>query len=292
MSKETLKNTAISAILGLAAAAAAPATAYSADSASTKEAAEPEGEAAFNVVAALRTWYARWDLPTFVTQVVVPNPSNPASAVIQQQVVPAVADAKFLFLPSLGFRAGNFIATVSGMPSTQFTTPGSALGSIDRQEVDVNVGYYVLPGIVALVGYKRAELGSFTPQSSAYSSKIDAWLIGGSASAPLSDRISLYGNFAYGFAQQTYDTALVNGDTRMPGSYQIAEVGVTYRLLERETGLLKGISLQAGYRFQSYVTSATLGTFSPSAPTVPIAITKTDLRSTTDGLILGVVGVF
>jgi hypothetical protein len=115
-----------------------------------------------------------------------------------------------------------------------------------------------------------------------------------SGSFPLAGRLSAYGNFAYGFAREKTDFADAAGEDRYRGNYRIGELGLLFRLYgDAASTVLKNVSVSLGYRMQAFtVESVAIGTYAPTAPTVPISIRKSDLQTTTDGVVLGVVAVF
>lgn len=126
-------------------------------------------------------------------------------------------------------------------------------------------------------------------------SKTSGLLFGVSGSVPLagSERLSLYGNFAYGLGRNKSDLPYANGDNKLDVSYRIGEVGLSYRLLAEPIGAIKQLSLSIGYRSQTVVfKKVPLGTYANMASTTPLSIQRRNAQSTTDGIVVGLVGVF
>lgn len=239
------------------------------------------------ILAGVRTWASRWDVP------IITRTLDPVSMTIHEHYQPALSDTKFVPMPVLGIRYGNWLASATYFPETSYDTNGALAKSVKRKEYDLNVGYYILPSLAISLGYKGANIDRASDiDGSAY--KIKAILVGLSGSAPIADKLSVYGNIAYGLGQEKTEFPLANGKSKFDGNYIISEFGLSYQLVRASSSeFLKGVVLSAGYRAQTVtINSFPLGTFLPAAPTVPVSITTRDARSTTDGFVINVVGVF
>jgi hypothetical protein len=245
------------------------------------------------VFGGVRLWINQWDIPS-VRGVLIPNPTSPTSVLLQNIVVKDLSKTEVVPIPFIGVRAGNFVGSVSYFPRTGYDSRDPLLGTVDRDEFDVTLGYAVAPSLVLSLGYKHAFDNKLSGQISPSGVKIDGILLGASGAAPLVGRLSLYGNIAYGFAREKTDTPDSAGESKYSANYQIGEVGVSYLLYESTEGRpLKNVLLSFGYRAQSFtVKSVALGTFGPGPPLVLLDSQKKDIRTTTDGFVLGIVGSF
>jgi hypothetical protein len=243
------------------------------------------------VFGGLRVWANQWDIPS-IRRIFIGSPTNPSAVLLQGEK--DLSKTEFVPIPFVGLRAGNYIGSVSYFPRTSYDSRNSSLGTVRRDEFDVTLGYAVAPSAVLSVAYKHgydSKLADFVSPSGA---KIQAILIGASGSAPLAGRFSIYGNVAYGFAREKTDFSDVNGESKYSANYQIGEVGASYLLYEGSEGRpLKNVSISLGYRAQTFtVKSVPFGTVGVD-PSLDIRdLQKKDVRTTTEGLVLGIVGSF
>jgi hypothetical protein len=96
-----------------------------------------------SVTVGVRAWYMEWSTFSYLT-----DADNNNIGLTQVS-----ADDKFVFVPLLSARYGNFLASVSVMPSTDFSFVDGGSGS--RSEFDLILGYTVLPGLNLTLGYKK-----------------------------------------------------------------------------------------------------------------------------------------
>lgn len=210
------------------------------------------------VLAGVRTWASRWDVP------VLTRTLDPISMKLSDHYQTVLSETKFVPMPIVGLRYGNWLGTLVYFPETSYSTSGALAADVKRKEYDINIGYYILPTLVISLGYKRADIDRASDLI-ASSYKLKGLLAGVSGSAPIADRLSLYGSFAYGLARETTESALPNGKDKFDADYKIGEIGLSYQLV-RASGseFLKGVVLSAGYRAQSVtVNSIPLGTYLP-----------------------------
>jgi hypothetical protein len=245
------------------------------------------------VFGGVRLWINQWDIPS-LQRVLIPNPANPTSVLLQDVLLKDLSKTELVPVPFIGVRAGNFVGSVSYFPRTGYDSRDPLLGTVDRDEFDVTLGYAVAPSLVLSLGYKHAFDNKLSPLVSPSGAKVDGILIGASGAAPLVGRLSLYGNVAYGFAREKADFSDSAGESKFSANYQIGEVGVSYLLYEGTEGRpLKNVLFSFGYRAQGFtVKSVALGTFGLGSPPVLVATQKKDIRTTTDGFVLGIVGSF
>ncbi len=98
-----------------------------------------------------------------------------------------------------------------------------------RKEYDINIGYYILPTLVISLGYKRADIDRASDLI-ASSYKLKGLLAGVSGSAPIADRLSLYGSFAYGLARETTESALPNEKTNLTPITKLVKLDLVINL--------------------------------------------------------------
>lgn len=213
-------------------------------------------DSGLSVSVGARAWYAEWTTFSYYA------PNGPNEALTQVS-----ADRKFVVVPTVSVRYGDFVGSLSALPSTSFTFADGGTGK--REEFDVNVGYTVIPGLTATLGYKKVSQRDgetrYEPAGP---------VLGMSANAPLSGAFSMYGALAFGRLK-----------TPMSGGDEVVKFKADYRLTE--VGLAWGSSpgtwprrwtLTAGYRIQVMGSKEAFGT--------------QDGRDTTQGLTLGAIATF
>ncbi|MBS0509653.1 MAG: hypothetical protein JSR42_00515 [Proteobacteria bacterium] len=242
--------------------------------------------------AGIRLWANEWDFSSLSARRAV-DPSNPSNVVLRDEVVSDVSDVKFVPMPTFGARYGNFLGSITYFVPTSYSVKGVLSRDVKRSELDVTAGYFVLPSLLLSIGYKHAKVDRLIEGLDS-GQDISAILLGLSASAPLSDRLSLYGNFAYGLGRQKSDSPDPRGKDRYSSTYAIGEVGLSYRILEGRAGMfVKSLTGSIGYRAQSYTTKDVgLGTYAMANPNVPIATTTRDVQTSTNGVVVALVASF
>jgi hypothetical protein len=280
--------------LGVLVAAVSLASATPAGAQTSASDSGPEGLAALgslgelNFFAGVRIWANEWDIVTFKRVL-----SADVTPTLRDELDITTSNLEITPMPTFGVRYGNLLASLTYFVPTSYNGNGGLEQDVERREIDLNVGYYVLPSVVVSLAYKEAKVDRLIDYV-ASEQKIKGILLGVSASAPLSDRLSLYGNFAYGFGRQKSQVADASGDTKYSARYTISEVGISYRIMEGSAGaFIKSVSGSLGYRAQSYTTKdVALGTYDPSAPSTPLSITTRDGRTSTTGAVLAIVASF
>ncbi|MFN7727151.1 MAG: hypothetical protein ACK5QH_19000 [Rubrivivax sp.] len=255
----------------------------------------PEPEQ-FNVVVSQRLWFADWQQQLLNVRVVTaPTATTPAVANIDYV---RTSSAKTIPVTSLGFRYGRFLGAVSSFTSTTFGTNGdTASGQSTRSELDLSVGYQLVPGLS--VSYIRKS-GKTSATSTASTSalfggdgqlKAAANLLGVSANAPLSERLSLYGNLAGGPGRLTYNLTPSNV-LKTDARYVVGEFGLVFRAgTDLFDGKLGALTLQLGYRTQS-IHVPTTDYSSLAAYGFTVVDNQRPGRTTTEGAVVGVGLVF
>ncbi|MCB1955883.1 MAG: hypothetical protein KDG55_09410 [Rhodocyclaceae bacterium] len=248
-----------------------------------------------SVFAGLRLWANKWDVPYVTREAFLADPTNPASLMLRDLATNRVTSYEISPMPFVAVRFGDVLASVSYLPETEYDMGNALSENVKRDELDINVGYYVHPRLVLSLGYKQGKQSKTTDLIADSEVKVKGLLVGASLNAPVSGPFSLYGNFAYGLSKaENQGFKNLNGDDELDGSYKVAEIGVSYNLSHLlGSGVLKGAALTFGYR--SWVLSFDdfpVGTYAPSNPLVPVSISNQDTRSTTEGFVLGAVAVF
>jgi hypothetical protein len=159
--------------------------------------------------------------------------------------------------------------------STSYQVPGTfdfnQFGySFRRKEFDANVGYFVVPGRLAVtLGYKDVR---YTSEKTPYSWQAKGPTVGLTGNAPLADWAALYGNMAYGRPKLDDVTHFVG----QKGSYLLTEFGLAFPL-GAHSDALSGAVVTAGYRYQRISAY-------PSVSSVP----HNELYEVTQGPVIGI----
>jgi hypothetical protein len=245
----------------------------------------------------VRLWASQYDVPTAHRLVLVRD----ATTIVEQDaIVNATSKYTFAPIPFAGVRFNRFVVSASYLPSTRYDTRNASIGVIKRDELDLSVGYSILPSLVVAAAYKRVAqdrtaraTNPVTGESIRSGFQADGVALGASASLPLSGSLSLYGNVAFGAGRSRLDSADAAGQSRLDLTYRNGEVGISYLALERARDApLQSILVSAGYRAQVITTRKLgLGTYAiPSGQLIDID--RRDLTTTTDGVVVGIVAIF
>lgn len=249
-----------------------------------------------NIIASQRIWFADWEERLLDFRVIAP--STAATPPVVNAEYRNTSSARAVPITSLGFRYGRFLGTVSDFASTSFSTNGdTASGRSARSELDLSLGYQVLPGLS--LSYIRKS-GRTTATSSTSTSALfggegrleaAANLLGASANAPISERLSMYANIAVGPGRLRYSLTprdVLATDAR----YVIGDFGLVYRAAaDLFDGKLAAVTLQLGFRTQSIQVPVTdLSSLAGFGFTVQDS--QRAGRSTTEGAVVGVGLIF
>jgi hypothetical protein len=179
-------------------------------------------ESPFSATLGVRAWYTQWDTFTY----------SDDGLVLQSP-----AGTEFVLIPVLSMRYGDFVGSLSVFPSTDYSF---VTGSTNRRkEFDINVGYYVTPGVALTLGYKKIEQGD--ANGNRY--RLNGPVLGVNATAPLGDNFALYGAFALGRMKTP------SGDEiQFDADYRLGEVGLAYTLAT--PSVAKALTFTGGYRTQ------------------------------------------
>jgi hypothetical protein len=157
-------------------------------------------------------------------------------------------------IPVASLRYKNFLMSGSYMVGKKFTFP-EGFGTEERKEYDVNIGYFILPGLAATLGWKHLQ---YNDQATPYKWETSGWTVGLSGSAPIASTVSIYGNMAYG--RPKVDDKSAFRDVR--GKYFLTELGLAFPL-GAMTDTLTGVVVTAGYRYQRVAAVPNGPTFDP-----------------------------
>jgi hypothetical protein len=111
--------------------------------------------------------------------------------------------------------------------------------------LDVNGGYFVLPGLALTLGYKEIQ-----QDYGAGALKWTGPTAGVAASAPLGSNWAMYGTYGFGFLKlkTPADAADIDGNTSFNATYSVGEVGLAYAFSVGT--ILKSMRVTVGYRAQ------------------------------------------
>ncbi len=210
-------------------------------------------ESYLSVSVGVRAWNTQWD--TFSYQDIGGG---------NQVVIQSPADEKLVLVPLLSVRYGNFVGSLSLYPSTDHRFLDGEIGT--RKEFDVNLGYYVSPGVAVTLGYKKLE-----QKGSSGSYELTGPVAGVNATAPLGRDFALYGAFGLGRMKSTSASTV-----KFDADYRLSELGVAYTLAT--PSISKALTFTLGYRTQVISSKD--------------AAEGQDGRDLTQGLALGVIATF
>ena len=144
--------------------------------------------------------------------------------------------------PVASVRYKNFFLSGSYMLNKDFDFPLPNYPRTERKEYDINLGYFIVPGLAASVGYKNVK---YDTSDGGYRWEAKGPTLGLSGSAPVSPYASLYGNFAYGWPKLHDDFAFNDKN----GKYLLSELGLAFPL-GALTPSMNGFVATVGYRYQ------------------------------------------
>lgn len=187
-------------------------------------------ESNFGISLGTKVWLSEWT--TWFNAV---NENN------DEVVTQRSSDTKAIVIPVLSMRYKDFIASFSGAVKTEheFPRPGTT-SKFKRKEQDLNLGYYLTPGLAATVGYKRFSQISSSSGNTIF--EVAGPTIGLSATSNLAGGFSVYGALGLG-PLKVKDSA-----TDFKADYSLSEVGLAYTVgLGR---FVRSITFTGGYRTQ------------------------------------------
>ena len=204
-----------------------------------------------------RAWLAEWTTFSYLTDA---DGNNIALTQVS-------ASDKLVLVPLASLQYGNFVASMSVFPSTEFHFVDGGNGT--REEFDINVGYAVLQGLNVTLGYKKVS-----QRDGDVRYEPAGLVLGLYGSAPLSSGFSLYGSVGFGKLK----TPQSGGDNvvKFDADYRLTEIGLSYALAGIQ--VWPRWTFTAGYRIQVMSSKEALGT--------------QDGRDTTQGLAVAAIASF
>ena len=166
------------------------------------------------------------------------------------------ADLETTITPVASVRYKDFLVSGSYMLGRDFQFPFAGYPQTERKEYDVNLGYFLLPGLAATIGYKYVK---YDVADNVYHWNAKGLTAGLSGSAPLAPWVSLYGNAAYGKPKVTG----VRDFNDARGKYLLTELGVAFPLRSVNESMT-GFVVTAGYRYQRIGAVRNTGPVSPT----------------------------
>jgi hypothetical protein len=219
----------------------------------------------------VKIWSASWMSYLPATYVGVGANNQPLVADVVNSVE---GSRRTSALPLLAVRYGNYLASASyGRFSSDFsilnspvaTAGGTVVSSRSdhfvRNESDLTLGYFVLPGVALTAGYKYAtesrdtRLGTATQAAPLLESRVRSLLVGVVGSFPVHDALSAYVQAGYGPARVHTRTADNSIAIDVNGRYLIGEIGLSYPFLIDKAGL-RAATAAIGYRTQTMKTDS------------------------------------
>lgn len=251
----------------------------------------------------LKAWNTTWQ--SYLPAIVVGT--TPGGAPVAGELVNSVeGNTEVAALPTMTLRyARYFLSAGYARYSSNFDLNLAPVGPINgqnlitsrqdhikRRELDINVGYFVLPGFALTVGYKGARENRDTSSGAApgiavslLDGKFDALLLGALGSYEIVPGFSGYGQFGYGIGRNKfkYGEATPAPDTQVKSNprYILTEVGVAYQLPIKSQWVQR-TSVALGYRSQ---------TVKQKVPSI-VGGEEREVRDVKDGIVLSLNATF
>ncbi len=204
---------------------------------------------------------------------------------------PLNSDTRFVLTPQASVRYGSLLLSasylspetysLSGNIDSQLSPPVNVSGR--RSELDINGGYYVLPGLALTLGYKQIRQD--------YGAGELVWsgpTIGLAGAAPLgSGNWALYGTYGFGLFKLKLPVGspdFAANQNSFSADYSVGELGLSYSVSLGH--VLKFIRFTAGYRAQ------VLSTLDYALASSNGTVTKQTQHDYTQGPTVGIYGSF
>lgn len=187
-----------------------------------------------------RAWLAEWTTFSYFTD---------EAGLNNLALTQVSAPHELVLVPLASLQYGNFVASMSVFPETEFHFANGDRGT--RSEFDINVGYAVLPGLNVTLGYKKVS-----QRDGEFSYEPAGLVLGVYGSAPLSSGFSLYGSVGLGKLKtpQSGGANVVKFDA----DYRLTEIGLAYTLAGVQ--VRPRWTVTAGYRIQVMSSKEAFGT--------------------------------
>ncbi len=146
------------------------------------------------------------------------------------------SDSAVLLGPAIAVKPGDRVfGEASFLFSTSDYTFNATATNIERQDVDLTIGYMVIPEFGVSAGYKNS---SFKERETGFKSTVDGPVLGVIGIAPVAPDLSFYGKFNYLFTK--FDGEFIREDS--PG--WIFEFGIKFAFTREFLGTL-------GYKYET-----------------------------------------
>ena len=151
------------------------------------------------------------------------------------------------YIPVLSARYKDLFFSGSYLTKTSYSAvlPSTGISiDFDRKEYDLNIGYYVLPGLAFSVGYKDVKVNATTGLGSR---EDHGPTVGLSAAAPLGNSVGLYASLAAGRLKVKVSPSI----SAPRNNYVSSEVGLFYTIPLTSNAWVRSLNVTAGYRYQT-----------------------------------------
>lgn len=224
----------------------------------------------------------------------------------QPVIIEAESNSRVAGILSASVRYKDFMVGGSYFAKTNYSF-SPFRDTIERKEYDLIAGYYVLPTLAVIAGYKEVDqdlnLGGIPDRQSW---KYKGPIVGFSASAPLTGGFSLYGTAALGWLKfkptgsLSDNLAVAFGNPALSGSivsnsdadYRLGEVGIAYAFAPGSVGGIKSLIATVGYRNQSIIAKQKGSVTAGGVPVPGFDWNGLKGRDVTEGLTVGLVAAF
>jgi hypothetical protein len=208
----------------------------------------------FHLTLGVKFWANYWE-----TGFPTDDPNTGNHVIMSSNESPKVA-----VIPSLSMRWGRFVVSAGYFAKTEYefqefsdfvntTCCGGAVvrqaTKAEREEVDINIGWFVHPQVAVTLGYKQVDqtyTSTFTspglvfPAPQPSTTKNKAWTIGVLGSGPIGGGFAVYGNLAVGPMEAEFTD---DSGEKPKGYYHSTEFGFAY-------GFGGGSAITLGYKVQ------------------------------------------
>lgn len=251
----------------------------------------------------LKAWNTTWQ--SYLPAIVVGTTPGGAPAVgevinstegnTQVAALPTMTLRYSRFFLSAGYARYSANFDLNSAPVAATNSPNiitSRHDHIGRRELDINAGYFVLPGFALTVGYKGARENRESSSQAApgialnlLNAKFDGLLLGALGSYEIVPGFSGYGQFGYGIGRGKfkYGEATPAPGTQVKNNprYILTEIGVAYQLPIKSQWVQR-TSVALGYRSQ---------TVKQKAPSI-VGGEEREFRDVKDGIVLSLNATF
>jgi hypothetical protein len=236
--------------------------------------AQEDSNAGLEFTIGLKAWNTSWQsyLPAVIVgttpggQPAVSELINSTEGSTQVAALPTMTLRYSRYFLSAGYARYSADFDLTPAPAAVVSANGQNLivsrhDHIRRRELDINAGYFVLPGLALTVGYKGGREnrdtnagGALGISSNLLDGKLDAVLLGALGSYEIIPGFSAYGQFGYGIGRNRFTygegTPAPGTEVKTNPRYILTEIGVAYQL-PLKSNWVQRTSVALGYRSQT-----------------------------------------